>query len=484
MAKLKNIIKQLAPADYDAIYKHLSEGSADKSAYLMKAMREKHLTDAKIMEELDVNTNAYYTLRSRLNQKIEEYLLQQMESPRTDLLKKVSNINETVFTKKRAISIATLKKLEKELHDYDLQNELTVVYKTLKKLHINSPDHYTYSQAYNRHVAFMLAIDKAEDMLAEYFRKFGSYSLTGDENEKLGLVLLQEEMNNASKLYDSRRMYVYKSCMNIFHRLFVEEEKMQDDIAPIEDIFKEVEDIFESYKLDSIYYHLEIVIDFLKLEYYNHYKVFKKAEKYYEDVNEYKGILLANYSLYTYPAQFLSTKIERALRLNLESKLYEENDGVFEEFENDPDDIPKYINYVMYRALSCYYADKYQEASKWINNLINDLTMKRYPYASLEIKSVLALQYCLLGEIDLFNQLVSSIQRQLRLLGKENYEHILLFTKILKTAVSDAKRDKPQKIKGYALRLATETESRKIFSPTKHIKFDDKLIKALCKIGD
>ncbi len=484
MAKLKNIIKQLAPTDYEAIYKHLADGSADKSAYLMKAMRERQLTDAKIMEELDVNTNAYYTLRSRLNQKIEEYLLQQMESPRTDLLKKVSNINETVFTKKRAISIATLKKLEKELHDYDLQNELTVVYKTLKKLHVNSPDYFTYSQAYNRHVAFMLAIDKAEDMLAEYFKKFGSFSLTGDETEKLGLVLLQEEMNNASKLYDSRRMYVYQSCMSIFHRLFVEEEKEQDDLAPIEDILKKVEEIFVSYQLDSIYYHLEIVIDFLKLEYYNHYKVFKKAEKYFEDVNEYKGLLLANYSLYTYPSQFLATKIERALRLNLEHKLYEDNDGVFEQFEYDPDDIPKYINYVMYRALSCYYVDKYQEASKWINSLINDLTMKRYPYASLEIKSVLALQYCLLGEIDLFNQLISSIQRQLRLLGKDNYEHILLFIKILKTAVSDAKRDKPQKIKSYSLRLLTETGSRKIFSPTKYIKFDEKLIKALCKIGE
>jgi hypothetical protein len=44
-------------------------------------MREKQLSDSKIMDELEVNTNAYYTLRSRLNQKIEEYLLQQMESP-------------------------------------------------------------------------------------------------------------------------------------------------------------------------------------------------------------------------------------------------------------------------------------------------------------------------------------------------------------------------------------------------------------------
>jgi len=48
------------------------------------------------------------------------------------------------FTKKRTISIATLK-AGKRTFDYDLANELTVVYKSLKKIHINSPDHSVFS---------------------------------------------------------------------------------------------------------------------------------------------------------------------------------------------------------------------------------------------------------------------------------------------------------------------------------------------------
>ncbi|MEO1099759.1 MAG: hypothetical protein AAFX57_18700, partial [Bacteroidota bacterium] len=134
MAKLKNIIKQLSTKDYESIKDALIESNAEKSAYLLQAMRERQLSDSKIMGELGVNTNAYYTLRSRLNQKIEEYLLQIMESPRTDILKKVANINEIIFTKKKAIAVATLKKLERELLDYDLSNELTIVYKSLKKM--------------------------------------------------------------------------------------------------------------------------------------------------------------------------------------------------------------------------------------------------------------------------------------------------------------------------------------------------------------
>lgn len=480
MAKLKNIIKQLSENDYKAIYDSLIESNAEKSAVLLHAMRERQLSDHKIMEELEVNNNAYYTLRSRLNQKIEEYLLQQMESPRTDILKKVANINEIIFTKKRAIAIATLKKLEKELLDYDLSNELTIVYKSLKKLHLNTQDHFQYSQLYNKHVAYMLALDKAEDLLAEYFKKIGEYALSGDETEKLGLSLLVKEMTNVSALYKSHRLYVYQSCMTIFHRLFVEkDEDSSEDLEPIEDIIDNVEKIFESYQLDSIYYHLNLVFEYLKLEYYSHYKLYRKAEKYFEEVNDAADNLLTNYALYTFPSQFLVTKIERHLRMNTEQEMYEENEGVFQDFEINTQDMPQYLNYIVYRALSCYYANKYDEAARWINNMLNEVSLKKYPVAGLEIKVVLALQYCLLNDYDLFNQLINSIQRQIRLMGKENCEHLLLFTKMMKISISDIKRNKDVKIRELASKLNNITTNH--LAHTQLVRIDEELIAKLSK---
>jgi hypothetical protein len=101
MAKLKNIVKQLSEKDFKTIHDSLIESNAEKSAYLLKSLRERQLSDNKIMAELEVNANAYYTLRSRLNLKIEEYLMQQLESPRTDVLRKVANVNETQKAGKR-----------------------------------------------------------------------------------------------------------------------------------------------------------------------------------------------------------------------------------------------------------------------------------------------------------------------------------------------------------------------------------------------
>lgn len=478
MAKLKNIIKQLSEKDFKAIHDSLIESNADKSAYLLKSLRERQLSDNKIMTELDVNANAYYTLRSRLNLKIEEYLMQQLESPRTDVLRKVANINEVLFTKKRTIAIATLKKLEKELIDYDLANELTVIYKSLKKLNVNSPDYFQYSQLYNRHVAYMLALDKAEDLLADYFRKYGSYLFSGDEMEKLGLSLLMKEMQNVANLYESHRLYVYRSCMHVFHRLFVEpDETLEQETEGIEDIFVKVQKIFDSYNLDSIYYHLNLVFEFLKLEYYNHYKVYRQAEKFYEEVNDAASNLLTNYSTYTFPAQFLISKLERSLRLGTEADLYAENEAGFIDYEADVQDIPRHVIYVVYRALSAYYADKFEEAARLINNLLNEVSMKKHPFALLEVKSVLALQYVLMRDYELFNQLANSIQRQIRTYGKDSCENILLFLKILKISTSEAKREKVKKINAVLSKLKQQTVP--YFAPTLLIKLDEKLIKNL-----
>ncbi|MBL7845058.1 MAG: hypothetical protein KF846_17175 [Cyclobacteriaceae bacterium] len=475
MAKLKNIIKQLSEKDFKAIYDSLIESNAEKSAYLLKALRERSLSDTKIMTELEVNANAYYTLRSRLNLKIEEYLMQQLESPRTDVLRKVANINEIVFTKKRTIAIATLKKLEKELIDYDLANELTIIYKSLKKLQVNSPDYFQYSQLYNRHVAYMLALDKAEELLADYFKKYGSYLLTGDDVEKLGLSLLIKEMSNVANLYESHRLYVYRSAMHVFHRLFVEpDENLQQDTESIEDTFEKVQKIFDSYNLDSIYYHLNLVFEFLKLEYYNHYKVYRQAEKYFEEVNDAAGNLLTNYATYTFPAQFLISKIERHLRLGTESELYGENDSLFIDYEIDLLDIPRHVIYVTYRALGAYYVGKYDEASKLINNLLNEVSLKKYPITQLEIKSLLALQYVLLHDYELFNQLANSIQRQIRLIGKDACENIQLFIKILKIAVSEAKKEKAKKINAVIPKLSVAKTN--YFAPTMLVKLDEKLV--------
>ncbi|MBK5279802.1 MAG: hypothetical protein JJE09_13165 [Bacteroidia bacterium] len=238
--------------------------------------------------------------------------------------------------------------------------------------------------------------------------------------------------------------------------------------------------IFETYALDPVYYHLNLVFEFLKLEYYNHYKVYRQAEKYFEEVNDAAANLLTNYNSFTFSAQFLLSKLSRYLRHGTEKELYLENESMFIDFEADLLDVPRHTVYVSYRALSCYYVDKYSEAAKWFNQLLNDVSLKKYPLAQMEIKAMLALQYCMLHDFELFNQLSNSIQRQIRMLETENCENILVFLKILKIAVSEAKKDKPKKISS----LISKFKELEVpyFAPTMLLNMDETFIDNLTNL--
>ena len=54
MAKLKNIIKELSENDYTAVYDNLSKHGAEKSAYLLQALREMTLSDGGLAKALTI----------------------------------------------------------------------------------------------------------------------------------------------------------------------------------------------------------------------------------------------------------------------------------------------------------------------------------------------------------------------------------------------------------------------------------------------
>jgi tetratricopeptide (TPR) repeat protein len=288
-------------------------------------------------------------------------------------------------------------------------------------------------------------------------------------------------MQNVARLYESHRLYVFKSCMLVFHRLFVEpDENLESEEEPIEDIFKKVEGIFVTYNLDPLYYHLNLVFEFLRLEYYNHYKVYRQAEKYYEEVNDAASNLLVNYPYYTFSAQFLISKIERHVRLGLEKELYAENESLFQEFEMDTDNLPMYVIYTTYKALSSYYSGRYDEAGKFLNTLLADVSIKKYTYVVLELKTLMALQFVMQREIETFNTTSISIMRGLRSVDEDESSSVFHFLKILKIAVSEAKREKEKKIMVVIPHL--KAAKVKHFAPTRLIQIDEEFIKKLISI--
>ena len=265
MSKLKKLVNQLSEREVKIIYKSLVKNEAQKSADLLRHFKRNKLSDNGIKKALGMNSNAFYTLRSRLNEKIETYFLEQTDTPRTALLKQVVTINEIMLTKSHIIAVASLKKLEKELKDYDLSNELIVVYKALKKLHVHSPEYFEYSQAYNKHVAYMLAVDKAEDLVADFFKRYGYSHMVYEQEMPQELDLIANEVKNISEMYNSHRLWVFNACLSAFRQLFLSESITKNSEESLYEIFEKADEIFDAYRLDTTYHNLRWVFSYLKL---------------------------------------------------------------------------------------------------------------------------------------------------------------------------------------------------------------------------
>jgi hypothetical protein len=80
-------------------------------------------------------------------------------------------------------------------------------------------------------------------------------------------------------------------------------------------------------------------------------------------------------------------------------------------------------------------------------------------------------------DYELFNQLANSIQRQIRMFGKDACENIQLFIKILKISVSEAKKEKAKKIALIIPKMSTQKVN--YFAPTLLAKLDDTLVRKL-----
>jgi len=432
MLNIKSIITKLKEPDYQAILLKLQEGKAEKFQTLLENYRESSMSDDKIQGELGISSNAFYVLKSRLYEKIQEQLLDQSVGPKTDVLRKIITIPKLLYNSQPEISIAILSKLEKDLLEHDMPQELTTVYAALKKLHLHTDKYYEYSQKYNKHMAFTLALDKAEGMLTDFSKYLGDYMASRDPGILEYFPVLKNEMASLVRLYDSHHLKVSQLIMNVSIALFLPLEELVINDDPVEDALRELEQTLESHPSDGKYQYLQNAVNFLFFEYYHKLGIGKKADQYFGSVNmSLPSFLFFNHL--TYCSKFLISKIERYVQLDNAANLHEESVTDLSGFEGDSNDIPNYVNFMIYKAASAYYIEDYENASKYLSNLLNEVSFKNHVHADMEVKLFLILTYSLQNKYDLAWNLLRSVTRKLKELNKTgSYENSITFANMLK----------------------------------------------------
>ena len=265
MDTLNKTIKKLSDGEYQELLSAVAGRKNNKPYLVLEAARNGSYTESQMMDMLGVNPSTYYTLKSRLNERIAQYLSTNVKNPISALKDKVALVPAMLFSNDRDVAIRALKNLEKQLIEYDLSNELIVVYKALARLSMYNGDFDYYEKEYNRHVAYSLAVVKAEDLFYEFVKRAGSYQLTRDERDFEAVQSILRELTNISELYHGHRLFVLYNLVRIYYLcLFTSRvETLKALEIEVDSILQQIRKHFEKYELDTFYQGVRFLVDFL-----------------------------------------------------------------------------------------------------------------------------------------------------------------------------------------------------------------------------
>jgi hypothetical protein len=435
METLNKTIKKLSEPEYQELLSAVAGRKNNKPYLVLEAARKETFDEGQMMDMLGVNPSTYYTLKSRLNERIAQYLSSNVKNPISVLKEKVAMVPAMVFGNDREVGIRALKNLEKQLIEYDLSNELIIVYKALARLSMYNGDYNYYEKEYNRHVAYSLAVVKAEDLFYDFVKRTGNYLLTRDERDKEAVEANLRELTNISELYQGHRLFVMFNLVRIYSlTIFSKPESLRSLEMEVDTILQQIKKNFDKYELDTFYQSIKFLVDYLYFEYYQKTGNAARADHYYKIINKDVPEVAFKPVFSFYVTQFLQSKVERYIQTGNISDLTDLNSELDANFDVTIDEPYPYITFRRFMSISKFYEGDFSGAARIMNNLRNEMSLKKFLYTDVEYKLFQAMQYCFMGEDGLCSQLLQSVKRQIND-DDANYEAATIFIKMLKTAI-------------------------------------------------
>lgn len=479
MDTLNKTIKKLNENEYQELLSAVAGRKNNKPFVVLEAARKHNYSEGQMMEMLGVTPSTYYTLKSRLNERIAEYLSRNVNNPISVLKEKVAMVPAMIFSNDRNVAIRSLKNLEKQLIEYDLSNELIVVYKALSRLSMYNGDFDYYEKEYNRHVAYSLAVVKAEDLFYEFVKRAGSYRLTRDERDFESVQAILRELTNIAELYHGHRLFVLHHVVRLYYlTLFTTRtENLRNLEMEVDSILQKINQYFEKFELDTFYQSVKFLVDYIYFEYYQRTGNPVRADHYYARINPAVAETASKPIFSFYVTEFLNSKVDRFLSNSNVEQLVDISTDLESNFDTVVDEPFPFISFRMYQSIGKFYQQDFSGSAKIINNLRNELSLKKFGFSDIESKLFQALQYAFMGEDGLCSQLLQSVKRQIP--DDDNrYEPADAMIKILKAAL------KPEEFRKKVKKLTELHDSFRLSARHKDsilwfVKMDESMIRRL-----
>src|SRR6185436_8126895 len=98
---LKQVICQLSDDQFKEIQNEFVDNRGEKFSQLLNLYREGDEEDNALKTKIGINNASFYTLKSRLSDKIQQYLFRTASNHRAELLKNISSIPQLTYNTPR-----------------------------------------------------------------------------------------------------------------------------------------------------------------------------------------------------------------------------------------------------------------------------------------------------------------------------------------------------------------------------------------------
>lgn len=423
MLNLKKIISHLDEDVFRIVENGLIKNKSENYLYLLHAYK-KNLSNQAIIKALNLNSNSFYVLKSRLYNKIQNQISGGTHLSQEELLKKLTLIPEICLKEPRETAMAFLHKLEEDLLIFDMHNELLVVYNALKKISVFSEKYYYYSQLYNKHVAFSLSLEKSEEILSTFNRMLGQYNFSRQPEVLEKLLFLRKEILDHALLNQSRQITIIKNLIELQLCIFCSTTLNKE--VNINELILQTENIISELPNSTPQKAWTLALQHLFFEYYLKSGNIRAAEGYYNQINNNLNFLLL-YSNISCTSQFLISKIAFLQQNERTPELITEDT---KPILYDNDDIHSKVLLGIYESMIFYHSGKYKEAAGRLNRLLNENSFKNYFHIQIDIKLSLSFIYLSAKEFHLAELTLKGIIRKLKLDKINNYPHVEALLKL------------------------------------------------------
>lgn len=411
MELLSKMVQTLPENQFEALLAAVGVNKNHKNYVTLECLREGYELE-RINNLLGISKGAFTTHKSRLLKKVSEHIGKLEENPVTLLKEETARISHIAMQHEREVALRILFDIEIKLKEYDLANELSIVYKLLARLHRFYPEYEHYEMQYKKYVAFALALTKAEDLLYGFTFNLSHYNLNHEKQFKESILQQLNELKSFSSLYPSHRLFVIYNIANIYYDCcFLNSDELAKKEIDVEDILTRFTSIFETYRVDSFYQNISQLVPFLFFEYYVKVGNAVKAQFFLSQIIKVLPSVAHRQLWPFFITQMVNSIVTRFVSNAHIAQIIETQNCLTKHYHPSSNETPHYISHMRFKAIAFFYGKNYRASAKTVNTLRNTITLKDFYEVDIEMKLFQSFQYALLDEPELAERLLSSSKR-------------------------------------------------------------------------